>query len=115
MARKEVNNEVKIDKAEEKKEEKIKNKIPKEKKDNKKISNDVKSIDYLNPKNIYLPLFDHNESYECLVNLDQKVIKGEIVAVSTKTKIPLHSSVSGIVKSINIKYNINITIYTSIL
>ena len=72
-------------------------------KDNKKISNDVKSIDYLNPKNIYLPLFDHNESYECLVNLDQKVIKGEIVAVSTKTKIPLHSSVSGIVKSINTK------------
>lgn len=40
MARKEANNEVKIDKAEEKKEEKIKNKIPKEKKDNKKIEKD---------------------------------------------------------------------------
>lgn len=72
-------------------------------KDNKSLTNNKKIIDYLNPKYIYIPLFDNNDQYDLLVKINQNIKIGEVVAISSKYKIPYHSSISGTVTSINKK------------
>lgn len=72
-------------------------------KDNKALTSNKKIIDYLNPKYIYIPLFDNNDHYDLCVNINQNIKIGEIIAISSKYKIPYHSSISGIVKSVNKK------------
>lgn len=78
----------------------------KELKNNKYLSFNHNIIDY-EPKYIYVPLFDNNEKYETKLNIDDNVNVGQIIATGSKTKTNIHSSVSGIITSIDKKMYIS--------
>lgn len=64
----------------------------------KKIDPSKKVQEYIKPRIIYLPLENkREEEYKHLVKEGDYVYKGDVVAINTKTKFPLHSSVSGYV------------------
>lgn len=71
--------------------------------DNKELTAYQKSKKFLTPEYIYIPLFDNNIEYQCLVEINEKVKVGQVVAKSKKYDIPYHSSVSGEVESIECK------------
>ena len=73
-------------------------------KENKKLTCDKEIINYLNPLNIYIPLIDNNITYKPLVNINEYVCKGQVIARSDDgNNFPIHSSVSGIVSDLNYK------------
>ena len=64
----------------------------------KKIDPSKKVQEYIKPRIIYLPLENkREEEYKHLVKEGDYVYKVDVVAINTKTKFPLHSSVSGYV------------------
>ena len=75
--------------------------------DNKNLTSYKHSKTFLTPKYIYIPLHDNIDEYELLVNLYDNVKIGQKIAVSKKFNILSHSSVSGVVTSINKKMWIN--------
>lgn len=74
-----------------------------EHKDNKKLTANQYSKTFLTPEYIYIPLYDNNDEYESLIKENDIVKIGEVVAISKKFKIPIHSSISGTVTSLSKK------------
>lgn len=74
---------------------------PPEKKD---ITEHLKIEDFPSPQYLYIPLLQHIGTVcEPIVNVGQRVLKGQKIAESSgKLSVPIHSSVSGVVKNIEI-------------
>lgn len=75
-------------------------------KDNKNLTCNNNIITY-EPKFIYIPLFENNEKYDCLVNVGDYVKVGQIISTSKNHKLPYHSSISGVVTDVSKKMYIN--------
>lgn len=75
---------------------------------NKNISINEKEVKYNKPDYVYIPLKSYkNNDFNILVNVDDYVLKGDVIARTTdKFDFPIHSSVSGLVKEIKTKKNI---------
>ena len=73
-------------------------------KDNKSLTKEKKYISFLEPSKIYIPLFDSGYQFESLVQVGDYVKIGQLVALSkTKYELYYHSSISGVVTSLNTK------------
>ena len=81
----------------------IKTKRINELRNNKNITAYKHSKAFITPKYIYIPLYDNNEEYEVFVNINDKVKIGQKIAISKKYNIISHSSISGVVTSLNKK------------
>ena len=75
-------------------------------KNNKQLTFNNNIIDYI-PKYVYIPLFDNNEKYVSTLQINDYVQMGQVVAKGNKTNTLIHSSISGIVTSIDKKMYIN--------
>lgn len=76
---------------------------------NKNISIKSEILKYNRPDYVYIPLKSYeNNEYEILVDINDYVLKGQVVARSKdKFDFPIHSSVSGLVKKIEKLKDIN--------